>query len=115
MAAEVSGRVGMLLQQQQPSQTTNGGMQNASSVGTRARCAHVFARLGADLRAKSVPVDEIPASELSRKFTKVALLVGHYYQLRYNRHAFWGKTKQTQGEAERERGKAENLHNNPPS
>ncbi len=46
--------------------TTNGGMQNGSSVGIRTRCIHVFACL----YAQSVIIDKISASELSRKFIK---------------------------------------------
>ncbi len=39
--------------------------------------AHTFfARFGADLHAQSVLVNKISASELWRKFTKGALLVG---------------------------------------
>ena len=56
--------------------TTNGGRQNGSSVGTRTRRMHVFARLAPDLHARSVLISKISASELSRKFVKSALLVG---------------------------------------
>ncbi len=56
--------------------TTNGGMQNGSSVGICTRCVHVFARLGADVYAQSVLINKVSASELSRKFIKVASLVG---------------------------------------
>ena len=38
--------------------TTNGGMQNWSSVGIRTRCTHVFARLGADSYAQSVLINK---------------------------------------------------------
>ena len=38
---------------------------------------HVFARLGADLHARSVLVDKISVSKLSRKFIEIALLVGY--------------------------------------
>ena len=38
--------------------TSNGGMQNGSSVGTRARCMHVLARFGADLHAQSVRINK---------------------------------------------------------
>ncbi len=48
--------------------TTNGGMQNGSSVGIRTRRVHVFARVGADLYAQSVLNNKISASELSRQF-----------------------------------------------
>ena len=41
-----------------------------------------FARLGADLRAQSVPINKISASELTRKFIKGALLVGYAYLFR---------------------------------
>ncbi len=58
--------------------TTNGGVQNGSSVGIGTRCMHVFLHvLGADLHAQSVLVNKISASELSRKFIKNALLVGY--------------------------------------
>ena len=57
--------------------TTDGGMQNGSSVGVRVRVAHTFfARFRVDSYAQSVLIDEISASELSRKFIKSALLVG---------------------------------------
>ncbi len=49
--------------------TTNGGMQNGSSVEIRACCMHVFARFGADLHAQSVLSEKISASDLRRKFT----------------------------------------------
>ena len=51
-------------------------MQNGSSVGMRTRCTRVFARFAPILYAQSVLINEIPASELSRKFTKSALLAG---------------------------------------
>ncbi len=51
-------------------------MQSGSSVGIRARCTRVFARLGVDSYAQSVLINEISASELRRKFIKSALLVG---------------------------------------
>ncbi len=56
--------------------TTNGGMQNGSSVGTCTRCKHVFARFGSDVCAQSVLIDKISASEPSWKFINSALLVG---------------------------------------
>ena len=55
--------------------TTNGGVQNESSVGIRTHCTHVFARLDVDLYAQSVLIIKISASELSRKFIKSALLL----------------------------------------
>ena len=59
-----------------PHPTTNGGMQNGSSVYT----LHTrFCRFDADLHAQSVIIDKISASELSRKFIKSALLVGHHH------------------------------------
>ena len=59
------------------SPTSNGGMQNGSSVGICTRCTNVFfARLGADLHAQSVIIKKIFASELCRKFIKSVLLVG---------------------------------------
>ncbi len=56
--------------------TNNGGMQNGSSVGTCTRCAHVFARLAPTRMLSRCLLAKIPASELSRKFMKSALLVG---------------------------------------
>ena len=56
--------------------TTNGGMQNGSSVGIRTHFIHVFARFGTNLHAQPVLVNKISASELSRKFIKSALSVG---------------------------------------
>ena len=53
-----------------------GGMQSGSSVGTRTRRIHSFARSDADLYAQSVIINEIFASELTRKFIKRALSVG---------------------------------------
>ncbi len=62
------------MQQQEEQQhhcpTTNGGMQNGSSVGVRTQCTHIFARLPAGLRAQWVLINKISASELSRKFIK---------------------------------------------
>ena len=51
-------------------------MQNGISAGIRTGRRHVFARFGADLYARSVLLDKISATELSRKFIKSALLVG---------------------------------------
>ena len=59
--------------------TTNGGMQNGSSVGMRAHCIHFFACLGTDLYGQSALSNNISASELTRKFIKSALLVGCRY------------------------------------
>ena len=59
--------------------TTNGGMQNGSSVGICTHRVHVFCTFGSDLHAQSVLIDEISASELSRKFIKSELLVGYEY------------------------------------
>ncbi len=59
-----------------PRPTTNGGMQNGSSVGLCTCCVHVFCTLGADLYAQSVLISKISASELSRKLIKGPLLVG---------------------------------------
>ena len=56
--------------------TTNGGMQNESSVGICTCCIHAFALLGTDLYAQSVLINKIYASELSQKFVKSALLIG---------------------------------------
>ena len=57
--------------------TTNGGMQNGSSVGICTRCIHVFARLvPINSHAQSVLINKFYASELSWKFIKSALLVG---------------------------------------
>ena len=52
--------------------TTNGGMQNGSSVGTRTHCIHVFELLAPILCALSVLTNKISAS----KFIKSAVLVG---------------------------------------
>ena len=38
--------------------TSNGGVQNGSSVGTRTRCVHVFARLSADSYTQSAIVKQ---------------------------------------------------------
>ena len=38
--------------------TSNGGMQNGSSVGICAHCMHVFARLAPDLHAQSVLINK---------------------------------------------------------
>ncbi len=65
-----------------PYTTTDGGKQNGSSVGTYTRRMHVFARLAPISYARSVLFNKIPASDLSRKFIKSALLVG--YQQRHN-------------------------------
>ncbi len=52
--------------------TTNGGMQNGSSVGIYTH----FCTFGSDLHALSVLTNKISASEPSREFIKSALLVG---------------------------------------
>ena len=54
--------------------TTKGGMQNGNSVGTH--CLQVFACFGAILDAQLVIISLISASDLSRKLTKSASLVG---------------------------------------
>ncbi len=51
--------------------TTNGGMQNGSSLHTH---LHTF---GTNLYAQSVLINKISSSELSWKFIKSALLVGY--------------------------------------
>ena len=53
-------------------------MQNGSSVGIYyTQCIHVFARLAPiGMLSRSVIINKISASELSRKFIKSALLVG---------------------------------------
>ena len=56
--------------------TTNSGMRNGSSVGTCTHRIHVFARLALICNAQSVLINKISASELRRKLTKSALLVG---------------------------------------
>ncbi len=56
--------------------TTNGGMQNESSVGTRTRRMHVICMFRTDFYAQSVLIKKVSASELSGKFIKSALLVG---------------------------------------
>ncbi len=57
--------------------TTNDGIQNGSSMGICTHRVYIFARLGVDLHAQSVLINKISASELSRKFIKSVLLVGH--------------------------------------
>ncbi len=56
--------------------TTNGGMQNGSSVGIRTCCVHVFARSAPIFMLSRCLLTEFCASELSRKFVKSVLLVG---------------------------------------
>ncbi len=56
--------------------TSNGGMQNGSSVGICTRCVHVFARLAPICVLSRCLFNKISASELSRKVIKSALLVG---------------------------------------
>ncbi len=57
--------------------TTNGGMQNVSSVGVCTYTMHTrFCMFGTKLYAQSVLINKISASELSRKFVMSALLVG---------------------------------------
>ncbi len=50
--------------------------KNGSSVGIRTHCIHVFARLATIFMLSRCMFDKISASELSRKFTKSALLAG---------------------------------------
>ena len=57
--------------------TTNGGTQDESSGGIYTHCIHIFARLGVDLHAQSVLINNFLPSEISRKFIKSAMLVGH--------------------------------------
>ena len=57
--------------------TTNGGMQNGSSVEICARCIHVFAHLAPIYMLSRCLLTKISASELSRKFIKSALLAGY--------------------------------------
>ncbi len=56
--------------------TTNGGMQNESSVGIYTHCTHVFVHHGANLYAQSLLNNKISALELNRRVIKSALLVG---------------------------------------
>ena len=80
------------------SPTTNGGMQNGSSVGT---CVHVayafFAHFAPISCARSVLINTISASELRRKFSKSELLVGrerkHIFSLFSERKNRSGKLK----------------------
>ena len=66
---------GFLLSHLSP--TTNGGMQNGSSVGIRTHCKHVFfCKFGANLHAGWMLTNKISALEISRKIIKGALLVG---------------------------------------
>ncbi len=57
--------------------TSNGGMQNGSSIEICTQCTHIFARLAADSHAQSGLVGKISATDLMRKFIKSALLVGY--------------------------------------
>ncbi len=56
--------------------TTNGGMQNGSSVGICARCTHIFARLAPICMLSRCLATKSRHSELSWKSIKSALLVG---------------------------------------
>ncbi len=56
--------------------TSNGGMQNGSSVGVCTHCVHVFRTFGADLHAQLALINKISASELRKKVIKGPLLVG---------------------------------------
>ena len=58
------------------SPTTNGGMQKGKLSRNTYALHTRFRTFGDDLRAQSVLIDKISASELSRKFIKSALLVG---------------------------------------
>ena len=60
--------------------TTNGGIQNGSSVGIYSTRLCMFC---ADLHARSVLIDKISASELSRKSIKALLLAGKNFQHPY--------------------------------
>ena len=51
-------------------------MQNGSSVGIHIHCLHVFARLAPICMLSQWFINEISASELSRKLIKSASLVG---------------------------------------
>ncbi len=57
--------------------TTNGGVQKWKLSWNMYKLHTRFCTLGADLHAQSVLIDKISASQLSRKFIKSALLVGH--------------------------------------
>ena len=62
-----------------PCPTTNSGMQNGSSVRTRRRCAHVFARLGADsLCSVGDHRQEFLHRSSVRSLLRVSCLVGWY-------------------------------------
>ncbi len=56
--------------------TTNGGVQNGSSVGIHYTLHTRFCTFGTELHAQSVLINKISALEFSRKFLKSALLVG---------------------------------------
>ncbi len=56
--------------------TSNGGMQNGSSVGTCTRCTHVFACLAPTGMLSRCLSTKNYALEIKRKFIKCALLVG---------------------------------------
>ncbi len=60
--------------------TTNGGMQNWSSVGILYTLHTRFSTFGNDLCDQSVLINKITASELSRKSVKSALLVGFLFR-----------------------------------
>ena len=64
----------VLIKQRTPVPTSNGGMQNESSVGICTRRMHVFARLAPICMPSRCLVTKISASELSQKFVKCALL-----------------------------------------
>ena len=56
--------------------TTNGGMQNGSSVGTCTHCIHAFAYFAPICMLSRSLLTKISASELSAKFICCELLVG---------------------------------------
>ncbi len=64
-----------------PYPTTNGGMQNGSSVGIYTHFIHVFFTFGADLYVQSVLINKIPASELSRSLLSVRCWLGTRNQM----------------------------------
>ena len=63
-------------EEEEENPTTNGGVQNGSSVEIYYTLHTRFCTFGADLHAQPVLVNKIFASELSQKFIKTALLVG---------------------------------------
>ena len=83
--------------------TSNGGMQDGSSVGTCTRCIHdFFARLAPDFHARSVIISKFSASELGRKLVRSALLLVGFLCLAVG---FWTRLPVCQSVSQREEKK----------